>query len=282
MSSFRQRLSTLKEKSWFSWTNLMLLVILVVAIVALYYAVNPKTTSNNATRSNFTVKDIRDTYEDLEGVHGETKPQRTSDESGDWWNTSSNSNKVVDGNDASNAMYPGAAQSQCPPKVVAEAYHPTLSAASGAPRMVSSAAAYSSAYPDETAAVSLAGKTTYSCAPDVTNSGGCDYALNPDNLLPGSWREGVGCSDGLDPNSQWAKYAPTRQRYYRYITAAGSARLGVSTRSPMKKILGIQNYLRSATSMPLSNTHATPFNGSSLRSQAIFDSLGQFPDDDRC
>ena len=142
--------------------------------------------------------------------------------------------------------------------------------------MVPSASTYASAYADETAAQSLAGKTTYSCAPDVATAGGCDYAINPDSLLPGSWREGVGCDSGTDPNSQWAKYHPTRNKYYRYITAAGSARLGVNTRSPLRKILGTQNYLRSATSTPITASNIALFNASSYRDQAIFDATGQF------
>lgn len=197
-------------------------------------------------------------------------------------NYPSTAQAVVDGYDAANTQYAGAAQSQCAPVAVAEASHPYTSGASGAPKMVSQATVYSSAYPDETADVSLAGKTTYSCAPDVTNVGGCDYALNPDNLMPGSWREGVGCSDGTDPNSQWAKYHPTRDRYYRYITAAGSARLGANTRSSLRKVTGIPNYLRSATSTPVSNSAQFVFNGSSFRDQVLFDVSGQFPQPHGC
>lgn len=191
----------------------------------------------------------------------------------DWWGNNSNSQKkVVDGADAAQAVTGGAAQSQCAPVATAEPAHPMLSKYAGM-----GAAARASAYPDESAANALAGKTTYSCAPDVVNAGASDYALNPDNLMPGSWREGVACSEGTDPNSQWAKYHPTREKYYRYITAAGSARLSANTRSSTRKILGLQNPLRSATATPLTAASITPFHESSHRAEAIHSATGSYP-----
>jgi hypothetical protein len=259
---------------WLSINTVFLAAALIVSIVALVYAIKNRNEINDiehsmatGTKSGFeSGPRARDRLPDLVGPN-----KGSSDDPDNWFFGAS------DGNDTSNDLYSGSAQSQCKPAAVAEAYHPHASAASGAPRMVPSASTYSSAYADETASNSLAGKTTYSCAPDVATAGGCDYAINPDNLMPGSWREGVSCGDGTDPNSQWAKYHPTREKYNRYITAAGSARLGVMTRSPLRKILGTQNFLRSATSTPLSTTEASPFMASSHRDQAIFSAVGQYP-----
>ena len=285
MSTSRHLSSTGTHK-WLSINTVFLAGALIVAIVALVYAIKNRNEINDiensmatGTKSRFQNKPMtKDPLPDLVGPYKGSPEDRNN-----WFFEASNgSNNVVDAYDASNALYSGSAQSQCKPAAVAEAYHPHASAASGAPRMVPSASTYSSAYADETAANSLAGKTTYSCAPDVAAAGGCDYAINPDNLMPGSWREGVGCSDGTDPNSQWAKYHPTRDNYYRYITAAGSARLGVITRSPLRKILGIQDFLRSATSTPLTAAPIAIFNGSSYRDQAIYDSTGNYTSSVHC
>jgi hypothetical protein len=281
---FSQFRTQVVHNKWLSLNTLFLVAALVLAIVALVYAMHNKQeldgrngpTTTVTARSNFgNANSNSNNYSNYSGSNSNNiANQRTTDNGYNFWGPM---NKVLDGNDAGNSLYGGAAQSQCPPIAMAEPYHPTMSASSGAPKMVSSASAYASAYPDETAAQSLAGKTTYSCAPDVAGASGCDYAINPDNLMPGSWREGVGCSDGTDPNSQWAKYHPTREKYYRYITAAGSARLGVITRSPMRKILGVQNFLRSSTSTPITAGEITMSNDSSQRQEAIFRSIGSYP-----
>jgi hypothetical protein len=270
-------------KKWLTVNNLFLLAALVLAVVALVYAIRNKSEideDDESKKSKFTNK-MSDDYSGYSGAPDDLAYQRTL-HGIDFWSSmngnSTNNIKVLDGHDASNALTSGSAQSQCPPQAVAEAYNPHLSSSSSSPKMLNTAAAYASSYADETAANSLAGKVTYSCAPDVAAAGGCDYALNPDNLMPGSWRAGVGCSDGTDPNSQWAKYHPTRDKYYRYITAAASARLGVITRAPNSKILGIPLLIRSGTSTPISSTDIL-FNNSSLRAQAIFDSVGSYPQD---
>ena len=276
--------------------NTFLLVgAVVLAIVALVYAVKDRNDidamkqkdalegnidamkQKDGKRQYFHNNDKSDDYANYNSDPASLRRQRGNN---DWW--SNNGGKVYDGHDAANAVNGGAAQSTCPPIATAEAAHPQLSSYSGGPSMMNAAMAKSTAYPNETAAQSLAGKTTYSCAPDITNVGGCDYAINPDNLMPGSWREGVSCSDGTDPNSQWAKYHPTREKYYRYITAAGSARLGANTRSSSRKILGLQNPLRSGTSTPLTNAIISPFNDSSMRAQAIYEALGSYPDGTYC
>lgn len=277
-----------------SCTNLVvvgiLLVVIALSIATLVYAIQNKNELDRLEASlvkapspaveRFTSQDggsSSDQYAQYDARPDDLIKQRTSNKSGDWWsNNGGNANKAVDGADGANAVTGGAAQSQCGPVATAEPAHASLSSFSSGPSMLSVASASASAYPDETAAQSLAGKTTYSCAPDVTNVGGCDYAINTDNLMPGSWREGVSCSDGTDPNSQWAKYHPTRDKYYRYITAAGSARLSANTRSSLRKILGVSNPLRSATSTPLSSDSVT-FQDSSHRSQAVFTATGTYP-----
>ena len=269
--------------------NTFLLVgAVVLAIVALVYAVKDRNDIDalkqkdgmDGKRQHFHNNKKSDDYANYNSDPASLRRQRGNN---DWWSDNGgNVGKVYDGNDAANAANGGASQSTCPPIATAEPAHPHLSSYSGGPSMMNAAVANSTAYPNETAAQSLAGKTTYSCAPDITNVGGCDYAINPDNLMPGSWREGVSCSDGTDPNSQWAKYHPTREKYYRYITAAGSARLGANTRSSSRKILGLQNPLRSGTSTPLTNAIISPFNDSSMRAQAIFDAVGVYPDGTHC
>ena len=272
---------------------IVLAVVLVIACVALYYAIQDKRDIESLRNGSRPVErmvgngnNINDQYAQMYGDPNNIQAQRTyTDASGkqhDWWNTNSRGHrqKVVDGADATNS-YSASAQSQCKPVAVAEAYAPHTSLSSTSPSPVSKGSAYAASYPDETAANSLAGKGTYSCAPDTAAGGGCDYALNPDNLMPGSWREGVGCADGTDPNSQWAKYHPTRDKYYRYITAAGSARLGVNTRNSIRKVVGIPNLLMAASPTPLSN-NAVPFSDSSHRQTAIATSTGSHPSFDNC
>jgi hypothetical protein len=281
MSKSPHRFS-MSEKTTDRLKTFFIFAAVVLAVTALIYSVknNKSSSDNQQTGSNKNKGGIRSNFSNNAGADVNPYSMRGKN---DWnSNTGGDMNKVYDGNDAANKINGGAAQSTCAPVATAEPAHPNLSSFSGAPSMYNAAVANSASYPDNTASQSLAGKTTYSCAPDITNVGGCDYAINPDNLMPGSWREGVSCSDGTDPNSQWAKYHPTRDKYYRYITAAGSARLGANTRSSSRKILGLQNPLRSGTSTPITNTVVAPFHDSSLRAQAIFDSVGSYPESSHC
>ena len=273
---------SMSEKNTDRLKTFFIFAAVVLAVAALIYSVqnNKSSTSNSNGHKGGTKGGQRSNFANNLVADAEQYAMRVKN---DWVsNAGGNTNKVYDGYDAANKINGGAAQSTCAPIATAEPAHPNLSSYSGAPSMYNAAVANSAAYPDNTASQSLAGKTTYSCAPDITNVGGCDYAINPDNLMPGSWREGVSCSDGTDPNSQWAKYHPTRDKYYRYITAAGSARLSANTRSSSRKILGLQNPLRSGTSTPITNTVVAPFHDSSLRAQAIFDSVGSYPESSHC
>ena len=291
MSKSPSRFS-MSEKTTDRLKTFFIFAAVVLAVTALIYSVknNKSSSDSQQTGSNKNKGGIRSNFSnnssnnsDQYSMSNGNNSNSNNSNKNDWWsNNGGNTNKVYDGNDAANKINGGAAQSTCNPIATAEPAHPNLSSFSGAPSMYNAAVANSASYPDSTAAQSLAGKTTYSCAPDITNVGGCDYAINPDNLMPGSWREGVSCSDGTDPNSQWAKYHPTRDKYYRYITAAGSARLGANTRSSSRKILGLQNPLRSGTSTPITNTVVAPFHDSSLRAQAIFDSVGSYPESSHC
>ena len=262
--------------------SIVLFCVLVVSVIALVYSIKNKTEINDIEKSlnkgpkaGFT---SRDNLNDLNTLKGSP-----DDRNNPFFGAFVESNSVKDGNDASNYLYPGSAQSQCPPSVISEAAHSHSSFSSGAPKMVSSAAAHTSLYADESSSNSLASRTLYSCAPDSTgNPGGCDYSINPSSLMPNSWREGVKCNDSVDPQSQWAKFHPSREKYYRYITAAGSARLGINTRNPLRKVLGVQNFLRSATSVPLSTSTVAIFGDSSSRQQAIFDSVGEWPTGSHC
>lgn len=282
MSATRSRFS-LSEKNHNRLNTVLLICVGVIAIVALVYAVKEYNSSPAPSPAPKIEKMTlaRDSLPDRtsEDVDPDTfRRQSTTDNGYNFWS------KVKDGSDAANTLYGGAAQNTCNTGAVAEPAHPNVSGFGG-PSAFGAAAANSSAYADETAANSLAGKVTYSCAPDITNAGGCDYAINPDNLMPGSWREGVSCSDGTDPNSQWAKYHPTRDKYYRYITAAGSARLAAGEKmTNLRRVTGLNNSLRRGTVTAITAGSATPFGESSARLQAVYDSVGEYnlPEGSQC
>lgn len=197
--------------------------------------------------------------------------------------------RVIDGNDFANqyngsAFHPNA-RPNCPSVAVPEAWKPFSTG--GGPSYGVGSSAYNANYPDETSPNSLAAQATYGCAPDNMDNksavgGGCgSYALNADSLMPGSWRSDTQCPDGTDPNSQWTKYAPSRDAYFRYVTAAGSARLGVNTRDPASRITGTPLLLRSSTVTPLSHT-SIPFGGSSLRDDVIAQASSFYPSSISC
>jgi len=235
----------------------VLFIALIVAIAALWMAIVNK--------------------EDIDDLEDNTKRSPAE-------NFCGGTNHVQDGYDSAHNTTNGHAQAnggQCGNVAVPEPHNPAVYGSSSQPSYTHSSQAYHADYPDGTDAHSLAGKNQYGCAPDNNNTGNCDYAMNPDNLMPGSWRDGTDCPDGSDPNSQWAKYAPTKEAYWRYITAAGSARLGVNTRIPWR-IVGTPLLLRSGVSVPITHSELTPFNGSSWRQDILADSLGYYPQDLNC
>lgn len=109
------------------------------------------------------------------------------------------------------------------------------------------------------------------------------YDLNLSALMPASWRGTQAC-DGQgagieDEVGSWSRYAPSKDSFNNYITAAGSARLGLSTRT--KNVLGIPNLLRSSPALPMSASNI-PFGDSSIRQDLVFSSLGMYPSQVQC
>jgi len=109
------------------------------------------------------------------------------------------------------------------------------------------------------------------------------YDLNLSSLMPASWRGSQDCNGagaGIDDDvSSWSRYAPTKESFNNYITAAGSARLGLSTRT--KNITGIPNLLRAGVATPMSAA-TIPFGDSSHRQDLVFSSLGMYPSQVQC
>ena len=110
----------------------------------------------------------------------------------------------------------------------------------------------------------------------------CGGYLDADKLMPESWRGGVsGCPSSATqgPSQNWAKFAPTKEAFNQYITAAGSARLGVNTR--VKAPGGVRSLLRGGPTVPLSSTQVT-FNDSGFRNDLVYNSTGFYPDTAHC
>jgi len=138
------------------------------------------------------------------------------------------------------------------------------------------AASFDASYPNEEDMSSLAPRG----CPTSQQAG---YALNVNSLMPAGWRNDTGC--GADTStmdgSQWAKYAPTKDAFNRYITAQGSARLTLNTRNPLGRQVGIPDLLRQGAPMPLPAEQIV-FNDSSYRLDAIFRQLGRYPTSTVC
>lgn len=132
----------------------------------------------------------------------------------------------------------------------------------------SAAANYDAAYPNEEDMSSL-----YPRGCPTSQQAG--YGLNVNSLMPAAWRSNTQCTDAVD-GSQWTKYAPTKEAFDRYITAQGSARLSLNTRSSSARQIGIPNLLRSQPPMPLAAEQIV-FNDSSLRQDLVFRQLGRYP-----
>ena len=108
------------------------------------------------------------------------------------------------------------------------------------------------------------------------------YDMNLSALMPASWR-GAGNCGAVDANGaddEWSKYAPSKESFENYITAAGSARLGMNTRV-RNPTGGVANLLRPAPPVPMSASDIT-FNDSSFRQDLVYDSLGAYPTQVHC
>lgn len=201
---------------------------------------------------------------------------RSSAYSGDWWAA------PLDANDVGNVAVNGGSCGSDMPAGAVEPFHPHSGAHTSA--MTKSGTYLSDpSFPDELAPNSLAvngnqrsGQQCDGSADVMTDSN--KFAMNAENLLPGSWRSGTACAANQeDPvDAQWTKYHPTRERYQRFITSAGSVRMGIQSRSPHSKVMGLPNMLRSGTATPLTNTPVM-FGDSSHRLHAIQEATGMFP-----
>jgi len=160
-----------------------------------------------------------------------------------------------------------AARQACPTSPEPAAYYPYQGS--------QGAAAFDSAYPNEEDMSSLAPRG----CPSSQQAG---YALNVNSLMPASWRSNTGCTatQSMD-GSTWAKYSPTKEAFDRYITAQGSARLSLTTRSSQGRITGIPDLLRASPPMPLSSDEI-PFFDAENRQNAVFQALGRFPMSTAC
>ncbi len=128
------------------------------------------------------------------------------------------------------------------------------------------------------------------CAPAGNSKTG--YNLNVESLMPASWRSGSAnastsspssCGSESDDSAQWAAYAPSKAAFDSYITTAGSARLGVNTRTAKARNTGLPNLLRDAVAggssgpVPI-GADAVLFNDSDFRQTLVYNSTGKFPD----
>lgn len=117
----------------------------------------------------------------------------------------------------------------------------------------------------------------------VTGDGSpSSYDMNLSALMPASWRGAGNCAsvDAGGEVDEWGKYAPSKASFENYITAAGSARLGMNTRV-RNPTGGIANLLRPAPPVPMSAADVT-FNDSSFRQDLVYDSMGMYPTQVQC
>jgi hypothetical protein len=117
----------------------------------------------------------------------------------------------------------------------------------------------------------------------VTGDGSpSSYDMNLSALMPASWRDAGNCAsvDAGGDSDEWGKYAPSKSSFENYITAAGSARLGMNTRV-RNPTGGIANLLRPAPPVPMSAADVT-FNDSSFRQDLVYDSMGMYPTQVQC
>lgn len=142
----------------------------------------------------------------------------------------------------------------------------------------STGAAYDSSYPNSADQSSL---YPQGCTSDAAKGA---YELNLDPLMPASWRaSAAGCPQSREDadSSQWTKYAPTPEAFQRYITAAGSARLAMNTRSPLGRQVGVGLNWRPPLPVPV-GTDVIPWQDSGFRQDLVFQETGQYPVSTAC
>lgn len=137
------------------------------------------------------------------------------------------------------------------------------------------AAAYDASYP-----VADEPSSQFPTAANAGVSQTQGYKLDIDSLMPASWKGGD-CKTDQKDTTQWTRYAPTKEAFDHYITAAGSARLSMNTRSPLGRQTGIPLLLRQGPPVPLS-TEQVPFHDSSFRQDLVYRQTGRFPESTSC
>jgi len=133
-------------------------------------------------------------------------------------------------------------------------------------------------YPNQEDMSALTQRSSYT-------GGGSSCGMNIDNLMPASWRKGAPGSMGpaggtscanMQSEQLWSKYSPSRGAYNNYITAAGSARLTLNTRSALNRTIGLPNLLRQGPAVPISS-QAVLFNDSGYRQDSYYNAVGAYP-----
>jgi len=102
------------------------------------------------------------------------------------------------------------------------------------------------------------------------------YKLSVDSLMPGSWKAPASSTFATADQQQWAKYAPTKAAFDKYITAGGSVRAPLNTRSPLARQVGIPYLIRQGPPIPLSSKDVI-FNDSGFRQDLVYNSTGYYP-----
>lgn len=134
---------------------------------------------------------------------------------------------------------------------------------------------YDNAYPNEQDRASLQVRG------GSANAGGVGQ-MNINQLLPAAWRPGnAQIASQMGGDALWSKYAPTRAAFDQYISAGGSARMRLTTRSPAGRIVGQTDYLRSPVPAPLT-ADVFPFSDSSLRMDLVQRATGRYPTSTNC
>lgn len=118
------------------------------------------------------------------------------------------------------------------------------------------------------------------CAPAGDSKHG--FNLNVNHLMPASWRGEQNCGVESEDSTQWAAYAPSKAAFDSYITTAGSARLGVNTRTAQSRQTGLPNILGDAVrggsgAVPI-GADAVLFNDSDFRQSLVYNSTGMYPE----
>jgi hypothetical protein len=159
--------------------------------------------------------------------------------------------------------------------------------------------AYDSLYPDENdPEISRDPRKVCGGCGSSQCAGSCggveDASLNLLSLMPGAWsKEAFGDDSGPldasgggsagDADTRWTRYAPSLNSYRKYVTSAGSARLGLVSSTNSTRTIGIPNLLRSQPGTALSAAGpAVIFGDSSLRQDLVFNAVGSYPKDMSC